>query len=235
MSMYSLYDLIYNNILKKIKLLGFIPVVKKFECEKEFSYTISQVSKKVPQDGMTLRSFLKMVGERGRLITCMILAAPFLLPISIPGTGVVVGFIVLFISLSIMFDKIYLVPEILLKREMSHVNLIKILNVTFKMLKYLERYMKPRLLVMTNKKFSKTSNNIFLVISSFFFILPIPIPLTDTLPAFGIFFLSAGILECDGYLILTGYLVVILTALYFSAITILGLKFLFNYGFYFRF
>ena len=71
----------------------------------------------------------------------MILAAPFLLPISIPGTGVVVGFIVLFISLSIMFDKIYLVPEILLKREMSHVNLIKILNATFKMLKYLESWM----------------------------------------------------------------------------------------------
>ncbi|MGB8233709.1 MAG: exopolysaccharide biosynthesis protein, partial [Methanobacterium sp.] len=53
-------------------------------------------------------------------------------------------------------------------------------------------------------------------------------PLTDTLPAIGIFFLSAGILECDGYLILTGYLVVIFTAVYFTLITILGLKYLFN-------
>lgn len=208
-------------------------MVKKYECEKEFSYTISQVSKKVPLDGMTLRSFLKLVGERGRLITCMVLAAPFLIPISIPGTGVVVGFIILIISLSLMFDKYYLVPERLLNSEMSHGNIIKVLNAGFRMLTYLERYMKPRLPIMTNKKFSNTSNNVFLVISSLFFILPLPIPLTDTLPAFGIFFLSAGILECDGYLILSGYLVVILTAVYFTLITILGLKFLFNYGFYF--
>jgi len=207
-------------------------VFNKFESEKEFSYTLSQVSKKVPLGGMTLKSFLILVGEHGRLITCMVLAAPFLIPISIPGTGIVVGFIILVISLSLMFDRFYLVPERLLNREMSHSSLIKFLNASFRLLSYLERYMKPRLLVMTNKKFSKTLNNIFLVVSSLFFIFPLPIPLTDTLPALGIFFLSAGILERDGYLILSGYFVVILTAVYFSLITILGLKFLFYNGFY---
>jgi hypothetical protein len=208
-------------------------VVKTFECEKGFSYTISKVSKKVPENGMTLRNFLKLVGDRGKLITCMVLAAPFLIPLSIPGTGVVVGFIIFLICLSIMFNRSYLVPERLLKSQMSYNNLIKVLNACFRMLTYLEKYMKPRLLIMTNKRLINRVNNIFLVVSSLLFILPLPIPLTDTLPAFGIFFLSAGILECDGYLILTGYLVVIITVIYFTIITVLGLKFLFNFGFYF--
>jgi len=199
--------------------------------DKSFSVIISRISKKIPKEGMSLCSFLDLVGEQGRLITIMVLAAPFLIPISIPGTGVVVGFIIFIISLSIIFNRYYLIPERLLKRRMSHKSLTKILNACFSMLVHLEKYMKPRLLLMTKKKLLKSTNTLLLVLSSILFILPLPIPLTDTLPAFGVFFLSAGILESDGYLILAGYLVVIATAIYFALITMLGLQFLFNYGF----
>ena len=203
-------------------------MVKISDCEKGYSYTITQISGRIPLEGMTLRELLELIGKRGRLITCMVLAAPFLIPISIPGTGVVVGFIILIISLSIMLNKYYLVPDILLNREMSYTNLVKVLNACIRILTFLEKYMKPRLKLMTNKKFSSISNNIFLVISSVLFIIPIPIPLTDTLPALGIFFLSAGILECDGYLILSGYFVVVITAIYFTLFTLVGLKIIFG-------
>jgi len=203
-------------------------VVKTFECEKGFSYTICKISKKIPHNGMTLRAFLNLLGDRGRLITCLILAAPFLIPLSIPGTGVVIGTIILLTSLSIILNRYYLVPEFLLKREMSYKTLIKILDACYRMLNFLERYMKPRLLVMTNKKSTRMFNNLFLVICSILFITPLPIPLTDTLPAFGIFFLSAGILECDGYLILFGYFMVIITSIYFLVVTFIGLKLLFH-------
>jgi hypothetical protein len=203
-------------------------VVKTFDCEKGYSYTITQISRRVPLEGMSLREFLELIGKRGRLITCMVLSAPFLIPISIPGTGVVVGFIILLISLSIMFNKYYLVPDRLLNHEMSYTNLVKVLNACIRILSFLEKYMKPRLKLMINKKFSSLSNNIFLVVSSVLFIIPLPIPLTDTLPALGIFFLSAGILECDGYLILLGYFVVVITAIYFTIFTFLGLKIIFG-------
>jgi hypothetical protein len=203
-------------------------VANTFECEKGFSYTICRISKKIPNDGMTLRAFLNLLDDRGRLITCMVLAAPFLIPVSIPGTGVVIGIIILLTSLSIILERYYLVPEFLLKRKMSYKSLIKILDACFRMLNFLEKYMKPRLLGMTNKKSSRIFNNFFLVFCSILFITPLPIPLTDTLPAFGIFFLSAGILECDGYLILFGYFMVTITAIYFLIITFIGLKILFH-------
>ena len=203
-------------------------MVKTSDCEKGYSYTITKISRKVPLEGMTLREFLELLGKRGRLISCMVLAAPFLIPISIPGTGVIVGFIILIISLSIMLNKYYLVPNKLLNREMSYTSLVKVLDACIRILSFLEKYMKPRLKIMINKKFSSISNNLFLVISSVLFIIPLPIPLTDTLPALGIFFLSAGILECDGYLILSGYFVVVITAIYFILFTLLGLKIIFG-------
>ena len=87
--------------------------------------------------------------------------------------------------------------------------------------------MKPRLKLMTNKKFSSIYNNFSCFkFSSFYY--PLPIPLTDTLPALGIFFLSAGILECDGYLIVSGYFILAITTIYFLLITIIGLKILFH-------
>ena len=203
-------------------------MVKTFECEKGFSYTILKISKKIPNNGMTMSAFLNLLGDRGRLITCMVLAAPFLIPLSIPGTGFVIGIIILLISLSIILDRYYLVPEFLLKYEMSYKSLIKILDACYRMLNFLEKYMKPRLLVMTNKNSTRMFNNFFLVFCSILFITPLPIPLTDTLPACGIFFLSAGILECDGYLILFGYFMVIITAIYFLIITFIGLQILFH-------
>lgn len=203
-------------------------MIKTFECEKGFSNTILKISKKIPNNGMTMSAFLNLLGDRGRLITCMVLAAPFLIPLSIPGTGFVIGIIILLISLSIILDRYYLVPKFLLKYEMSYKSLIKILDACYRMLNFLEKYMKPRLLVMTNKNSTRMFNNFFLVFCSILFITPLPIPLTDTLPACGIFFLSAGILECDGYLILFGYFMVIITAIYFLIITFIGLQILFH-------
>ena len=204
-------------------------MARAFECGINFSTIISEIRIKIPSNGMRLEEFLTILGERGRLIACMLLATPFLIPLSIPGTGFVVGVIILLISLSIVQDKYYLIPDRLLKREMSYKSIITILDASFSVLTRIERYMKPRLPVMTQKKNIRTLNHIFLAFSAFLFILPLPIPLTDTLPALGVFFLAAGILECDGYLIILGYLFVTITTLYFALIMIIALKILFHF------
>jgi hypothetical protein len=187
-----------------------------------YSNVIPGISKKIPNEDITLKEFIELIGESGRLIICMLIAAPFLIPISIPGTGIIAGLIIFAISISIMFDKDYLIPNRLMKLEMSKKSLIRILNATFRVLTRLEKFIKPRLLIMTNRAVMRSISNLFLVFSATLFIFPLPIPLTDTLPALGVFFLAAGTLECDGYLILAGYAVVIITAIYFISVILLG-------------
>ena len=152
----------------------------------------------------------------------MVLAVPFLIPISIPGTGIVAGLIIFIISTSLMFDKDYLVPSRLMNYKMSKKRLIKLLNATFRLLTRMEKYIKPRLLIMTKKSVMRKINGSLMIFSAMLFMTPLPIPLTDTLPALCVFFLAAGTLECDGYLILAGYATILITTIYFSSVILLS-------------
>ena len=109
-----------------------------------------------------------------------------------------------------------------MKTKISNKNLIKALDITSRVLTYLEKFVKPRFLVMTHGAITPNINKLFFIISSLLFITPLPIPLTDTLPAAGTFLLAAGILERDGYLILLGYITVIITTIYFALVILLG-------------
>ena len=191
---------------------------KQREC---YSEMLPEIYSKIPEDNISLKGFLKLMGEPGKLIISMLLAAPFLIPISIPGTGIIAGLIIFTMGISIIFNR-DLIPNRFMKIQISHENLIKALNITFRVLNYLEKFVKPRFLIMTSGSITPNINKFFFIISSILFIFPLPIPLTDTLPASGIFLLAAGTLECDGYLILAGYIMVIITLLYFGLAIVIG-------------
>ena len=188
-----------------------------------YSKELPEVYKKIPEDDITLREFLKLIGDPAKMLLSMLLAAPFLIPISIPGTGVIVGLIIFSIAISIIFNK-DLIPNRLMKTKISNKNLTKALNITSRVLNYLEKYVKPRLLIMNTGSITPKLNKFVFLVCSILFFLPLPIPLTDTLPASGIFLLAAGILESDGYLIIAAYIMVIITILYFSTVIMLGLS-----------
>jgi hypothetical protein len=111
-----------------------------------------------------------------------------------------------------------------MKIKISNENLIKALNITSRVLNYLEKFAKPRLLIMTKGAITPKINKFFFLISAILFMFPLPVPLTNTLPASGIFFLASGTLERDGYLILAGYTLVIINIIYFGAVILFGWK-----------
>ncbi|MDI6723143.1 MAG: exopolysaccharide biosynthesis protein [Methanobacterium sp.] len=187
----------------------------------EFSRVLPEIYKKVPEGDITLKEFLKLMGDQGKLIISMLLAAPFLIPIYIPGTGIIAGLIIFTLIISIIFNR-DLIPNRFQKKKISHKNLIKALDISSRVFNYIERFVKPRLLVMTTGLITPKVNKFFLLLSTLLFMFPLPVPLTNTLPAFGVFLLAAGTLECDGYLILAGYGAVIITIIYFGSVILLG-------------
>jgi hypothetical protein len=53
---------------------------------------------------------------------------------------------------------------------------------------------------------------------AFLMSLPLPIPLTNLLPAYTILFLAIGLLELDGLFILIGYGMTVATTIFFASI-----------------
>lgn len=115
-------------------------------------------------------------------------------------------------------------PDTIMEYRISKENMDRILNGMKRILSGLEKVSKPRLMLMTNTSTIKNLNSIFIVYSALLLMLPIPVPLTDFLPGYSILFLTVGSLERDGYLILAGYGVAIITTIYFALIALLGIE-----------
>lgn len=196
----------------------YLSETKSNEC---FSISLEDISAKIPSEGITIRDFLDMMGNRGGLIICLILATPFLIPVSIPGSSIPFGLGIMFIGISRIFNR-YLIPKPIMDYKLPRDTLLKILNGTMNVLGRLEKYIKPRFLILSNGPTMYRLNLSLMVFTSFLLMLPLPVPLTDSLPGYSIFFLVLGILEYDGYFVLAGYLMVSITTIYFSLIFLFG-------------
>lgn len=188
-----------------------------------FSKILKRISDNDSSNYITLEDFLEITEDRGRLILCMILATPFLIPVSIPGSSIPFGIAIIFIGVSFLFNK-SLIPKPILRYELTKDTVIKILKGSISVLIKFEKVFKPRIQAITNSNSINYITGILLVFSAFLLMLPLPIPLTDTLPAYSIFLLSAGVLERDGYFIIISYALTLITAFYFGLIFFLGIE-----------
>ncbi len=194
------------------------------EAKEKFSVVISEISSKIPAEGITLGDFLDIIGERGLFMSCMILTAPFLLPVSIPGSSIPFGSAIFLISTDIIFNKPIRLPKSFTDYKISEKNMKLLLNEFSHILTPLEeKIISPRLSFLTNGRKMEYINGVALAFGAILLITPILAPLGDFLPSYGILFISLGNLENDGYLVLAGYITVIGTAVYYVLIFAVGI------------
>lgn len=184
---------------------------------------IQDLSDDIPEDGTSFENFLSIIGEYGVLITSLILVAPFLLPVSIPGSSLPFGLAIILLNLAGILKNRPLIPKRVMEYRVSKENFSKIMNGMARVLRTIERFSKPRLSIITRNPVMRYVNAVITIICAFLLMLPLPVPLTDFLPAYGILFLMLGSLEADGYILIAGYILVAVTFTYFTLIGILGI------------
>lgn len=197
------------------------------EKDKLSSYLLelkSFISSHHPSNDVYFEEILQNTGYRVNLILCMILATPFLIPIDIPGSSIILGILIVFIGLSLVFNKL-LMPKRILRYKFKKDTVLKTLDRTIGVFNKFEKIFKPRAQFLTSSHRILKINHVLIIYSTIFLILPLPVPLTDSLPGYSIFLISAGILERDGYFILISYVLIAITTIYFAFIFILGYKF----------
>lgn len=190
----------------------------------QFSVYISDISSQIPIEGITLGDFLEITGERGLFMSCMLLTAPFLLPVSIPGTSIPFGTAIFLICTDIIFKKPTLIPKRVMNFKISKKDMDTILNGISHVLTPLEsRVISRRFRFLTSGRRMEFINGIAVAFGAVLLIFPIPAVAGDFFPSYGILFVSLGNLEDDGYLVIAGYLTIIGTAIYYALIFALGI------------
>ena len=118
---------------------------ERVEGNEKFSVVISEISSKIPIEGITLNDLLDIIGERGLYMSCLILTAPFLLPISIPGSSIPFGSAIFLISGDIIFNRPILIPKRFRDYKISKKDIESVLNEISHILTPLEKIITPRL------------------------------------------------------------------------------------------
>jgi hypothetical protein len=165
---------------------------------------------------------LTQLGERGELMVCMVLTVPFLLPLSIPGSSVPFGLLIALHGLGLLRHRPPWFPKRLLAHRLTRAHLGALLAKGAQLFGRLERFIHPRLLPLTQGATVGRVNGVLLVLSGLLLMAPLPLPFSNTLPAYGALLLAAGSLERDGACVLGGYVMVLLTLGYFGGVAVLG-------------
>lgn len=190
--------------------------------EVRMSAALASAEAAVRDPAVTLRDLLAMLGEQGLLVFCGVLAAPFLLPLTVPGMSTVLGLPMLLIGFAVMLSRVPWLPERLLNRSLPAPTVRSVLGRVRGWAERFEHLVRPRLLGLTGGRVVNFINGALVIAAVLLLMAPIPlVPFVNSLPAFAIILLCFGMAERDGAVILFGYLMTVVSAVYVGGLVLL--------------
>jgi len=148
-----------------------------------------------------------------------VLAAPFLLPVSLPFMSTALGLPMLLIGFAVTVNRVPWLPERLLDHALPSVTVQQVLTRFSRGAERVEHLIRPRMLGLTGSPAINVLNGGLLLLSVLLLMAPLPlVPFANTLPGIAIMLLALGMAERDGVVLLCGYLVALLSAAYIGVL-----------------
>lgn len=164
---------------------------------------------------LTLREVIYTLGGRAYTLLVLLLALPFITPIPLPGLSTPFGLAIALIALRLTLGQRPWLPMKLQRKVLPPGFFGKLFTVAEKTIRIIEKLIRPRLTFLTDTLGLVQLHAVLMLTAALVLVLPIPIPFTNSFPAWAILLVAAGLLERDGLFILAGYLIFALGVLYF--------------------
>ena len=173
---------------------------------------------------LTIREMVEILHGRGLQFVVILLCLPFLAPVTVPGISIPFGLAIALCGLRIAFGHKPWLPAFILDRSISYSVLERMVHFGCTIYEKVEKVVRPRLEFLLAGPGMGILIGSAIALSGIFLSLPIPppFPLTNTIPGFAIICLSLGLMERDGGLILCGYVLTSIAAIYVALIALLG-------------
>lgn len=171
--------------------------------------TISDILKNIETactgETISIDDLLEEFHERGFGFFLFLFALPAALPLPAVGVGTILGIPLIFLTAQQAMGRHTIwFPKSFRSKSMKRENVIALIEKALPWTAYIEKFIKPRLNFVTQGKFSR-------IVGACGFIMAlsvcVPIPLTNTIPSFGIALMSIGIIMRDGLAVLAGALI----------------------------
>ncbi len=183
---------------------------------RKLSEEFALILKEFEVETVTLREVLALLHGRGYVLLVMLLALPFCQPIPLPGLSTPLGLIIALIGARLAMGWKPWLPGWLLNTRLPPKLFAKIFQLTQKMVAWFERLLRPRLLWVTSSPRREQMHAIPIVVCALLLLLPLPLPFSNVIPAWGVLLIAGGLLERDGKFILAGYVATVVSLVYFG-------------------
>jgi hypothetical protein len=175
---------------------------------------ISDILKTLPENFTKERTSIANLKEalstRAYGVLLLVLALPNLIPIPAPGLSLILGAPLFLVTFQLMLGlKNPWFPSFISRRYIKTAQLKKVCNRIIPYMQKLEIIIEPRLIYLTTNTANRLIAIICLVLS---LMIMMPIPFGNALPALAICLFAIGILQRDGYFIIAGLIITLLSA-----------------------
>lgn len=188
------------------------------EIPRSLSQSLEDILLQAGGQGQTLGSIVETLRGRGFNLLILLITIPFCQPIPLPGLSTPFGIVLFFFGVRIALGKEPWLPQRLMNYEVSHATLEKLVGGALAVARRLERLTKPRLVFFHSWRAFEIASGLAIAVNALVFMLPLPIPLSNGLPALSMLLITLGRMEGDGYAIMAGYFVTLVTGAYFALI-----------------
>src|ERR1700756_5139730 len=163
---------------------------------------------RIKDESFTLAELNRELKARGSAVLLILLALPFCF-VAIPGLSVPFGVAIGCIGVCMAIGREPWLPQFVMGRRLSGARSRQLLGAGIKVARKLERFARPRLTFLHAGPAMPRLIGLGIVIASLALMLPLPIPFSNSIPAWAVVLLAIGMMENDGLCVLLGHLTAI--------------------------
>ena len=178
--------------------------------QSRLSTDLEALRSRMKDQSLTLGEFKRALRGRGSAMLLVLLAIPFCF-VAIPGLSIPFGIAICCIGARMMIGREPWLPRSILHRRLSTARSHQLLTGAIKLARMLESFVRPRFGFLHAGPIMPRVTGLGIVIASLGLMLPLPIPFSNSIPAWAVVLLAIGTMEKDGLCVLLGYLTVVAT------------------------
>jgi hypothetical protein len=162
-----------------------------------------------------VRTVIVALGGRAYSLLLILLALPFLTPLPLPGLSTPFGLAIALISLRLTLGQRPWLAKALQRRVLPPKFFEQLMRFTGRVIAGFEKLLRPRLAFLTEFGWQRQIHAALILLAGLALLLPLPIPFTNSFPAWVVLLMAAGLLERDGLFVAAAYVVFLAGILYF--------------------
>lgn len=175
----------------------------------------STLQHKANPDGLYVEDILATFGTRSHAMFVLFFTLPFVQPVPMLGLSTPFGMLLFSLGFLVMTNKPLWMPKKILRRHLSAKITNSCCDVLIRILNKTERFIKPRFSKWTSSRYAQILNGFLIMLFAFLLALPIPIPFSNSVPAWFLVVNALGELEEDGLLMGISYVMAIAGIIFF--------------------